>query len=66
MRIALALVLVLGACGSKKAPKSPVGANNAAPAERGSAESDMKSSTTPDQPDDAPTMRTSDPCEGGE
>ena len=68
MRIAivLAFVLALTACGKKKSPQAPA----AEPAGEGAAapnDADAeKNVNTPDDADDAGSMKSSDPEEGGE
>jgi hypothetical protein len=65
MRILLAtlLVLSLSACGKKKAPQAPSGAQESG---EGSGADEEKNVNTPDDADDAKDMKSSDPDEGGE
>jgi hypothetical protein len=63
MRIALLLVLALSlaACGKKKAPASPATSDS-----KLEQDADEKDQARPDDADEAPTTRSSDPMEGGE
>ena len=62
MRIALlVVVLAVVGCGKKKSPQSPSGES-----QQLKQDAEEKDVTTPDDADDAPTTRSSDPEEGGE
>ena len=62
MRLALLLVLALAACGKKKSPQAPAASESQQMKEN----AEEKDANAPEQGEDAPDTRTSDPQEGGE
>ena len=62
MRIAILIVLALAACGKKKSPQAPAATESSEMKQN----ADEKDVNAPEQGEDAPDTRTSDPQEGGE